>query len=217
MSVPLPPLPPVGDDDEYRPGGRNVADILAEEHTRLAAHLDELTDPGTPARRRELVAEAVTATVTRHLSAEEQYLYPAVRAALPDGGPLADREITADTALLRALRDLAGATPDEPRFTALAETVAAQLRRHTSTVNREILPALRQAASDAELIRLGNRVEIAEEAAPTRPHPEHPVSPPWNRVVEPALGVIDKVRDAVTGRRTYLEDLPDPAKPTDRR
>lgn len=212
VPLPLPPLPPVGGDgdEDYRPGGRKVVDILAEEHARIAAHITELTDPDVPASRRKLVADAVTATVTRHLSAEEQYLYPVVRATLPDGGPLADREITADTELLRALRDLGTAAPDDPRFASLAGTVATHLRRHAQAASREIFPALRQAASDAELIRLGNRVEIAEEAAPTRPHPDHPVSPPWNRVVEPALGVVDKVRDAVTRRRTYLDDLPDP-------
>lgn len=209
MSVPLPPLPPTGEDESgYRPGGRSVVEILAEEHDRIAACLAQLADPDLPAEHRDRVADAVTAAVARHLSAEEQYLYPAVRAALPEGGPLADREIAADTELLRALRDLTGARPAEPRFARLADAAADRLRRHARAATREIFPALRRAASDAELIRLGNRVEIAEEAAPTRPHPDHPVRPPWNRVVEPALGVVDKVRDAVTGRRTYLEDLP---------
>ena len=63
-------------------------------------------------------------------------------------------------------------------------------------------------ATDAELIRLGNRWVIAEEAAPTRPHPGTPATPPWNRIVEPAVGVVDKLRDAVTGRRTQLSTSP---------
>lgn len=214
MPVPLPPLPPTGDgDSDYRPPGRSIVDVLAEEHDQVGAHLRQLTDPELPPDHRELVAEAVTAAVVRHLSAEEQHLYPAARAALDSGEALADREISADTAILRALRELAGTDPADPRFAELAETAAGQLRRHVRAVEREIFPALRRVASDAELIRLGNRVEIAEEAAPTRPHPAHPASPPWNRVVEPALGVVDKVLDAVTGRRTYLADLPPPPRP----
>ncbi|MDG4831188.1 hemerythrin domain-containing protein [Solwaraspora sp. WMMD1047] len=208
MPVPLPPLPPApGDDEEYRPGGRSVVDLLAEEHARIGGLLRELADPRLPAQRRSQVAQVLTATVSRHLSAEEQYLYPAMRASLPDGGPLADREIAADTEVLRMLRDLAGTAPEDPRFGGLADDLGGKLRRHADAADREIFPVLREVATDAELIRLGNRVEIAEEAAPTRPHPGHPVSPPWNRVVEPALGVVDKVRDAVTGRRTYVEDL----------
>ena len=76
-------------------------------------------------------------------------------------------------------------------------------------IDEEILPALARALDESDLVRLGNRVEIAEEAAPTRPHPQAPAAPPWNRVVEPALGVIDKMRDVASGRHTRPEDLTD--------
>ncbi|MFJ6199003.1 hemerythrin domain-containing protein [Micromonospora sp. NPDC092111] len=199
-AVPLPPLPPAA-DDAYRPGGRSMADLADAEHRHLLSLVDQVTDPDlTPQRRRE-VLEVLTATVARHLSAEEQYLLPTVRAALTDVADRVDREIEADGALLTALKALAG--PDDPALT----EVAARLRRHVTAIADLITP-LREVASDAELIRLGNRWEIAEEAAPTRPHPGTPATPPWNRIVEPAVGVVDKLRDAVTGRRTHLSDLP---------
>jgi hypothetical protein len=208
MTVPLPPLPPVdGGDEQYRPGGRSMVELLAEEHEQFAALCRELTDTGGTGVRRGQIAQVLTASVARHLSAEEQYLYPTVRAALPDGAPLADREVAADAALLQALKELAGSAPGDSRFDQLAGRVADGLDRHARAAASEIFPELREIATDAELIRLGNRVEIAEEAAPTRPHPGTPGTPPWNRVVEPAMGVVDKVRDAVTGRRTYVDDL----------
>ena len=227
MTVPLPPLPPTGHDEVYRPGGRSMVELLAEEHDQIAALCAGLTGDtaglggdtagltgdtaglgGDPtARRRSRVAEVLTATVVRHLSGEEQYLYPTIRAVLPGGGALADREIAADAELLRSLRDLVGAAPTESRFGQLADELAGQLRRHADAAATDIFPALRGVVGEADLIRLGNRVEIAEEAAPTWPHPDAPATPPWNRVVQPALGVLDKVRDAVTGRRTYPDDL----------
>ncbi|NYF58775.1 hemerythrin domain-containing protein [Micromonospora purpureochromogenes] len=199
MTVPLPPLPPTA-DDAYRPGGRSMADIADTEHRQLLGLADQVTDQRLSPERRREVAEVLTAAISRHLSAEEQYLLPAARAALPECAERVDRELAADAALLGALKALGG--PDDP---ALAD-VAARVRRHVEAVSALITP-LREVATDAELIRLGNRWEIAEEAAPTRPHPGTPATPPWNRVVEPALGVVDKVRDAVTGRRTYLADL----------
>ncbi|MEH0937727.1 hemerythrin domain-containing protein [Micromonospora psammae] len=199
MTVPLPPLPPTA-DDAYRPGGRSMADIADAEHRQLLGLADQATDPDLPAERRRAVVEVLTAAVSRHLSAEEQYLLPAARAALPEETDRVDRVIEIDAALLTALKSLTG--PDEET---LAE-VADRVRRHVAAVSALITP-LREVASDAELIRLGNRWEIAEEAAPTRPHPATPATPPWNRIVEPAVGVVDKVRDAVTGRRTYLADL----------
>ncbi|MFI9638863.1 hemerythrin domain-containing protein [Micromonospora sp. NPDC051925] len=198
-AVPLPPLPPTA-DDTYRPGGRSLADLADAEHGQLLGLVDQVVDPALTVERRREVLQVLTAMVSRHLSAEEQYLLPTARAALPDAAGRVDREIEADAALLTALKALGG--PDDPT---LAD-VAARIRRHVTAVAYLITP-LREVATDAELIRLGNRWEIAEEAAPTRPHPGTPATPPWNRIVEPAVGVVDKLRDAVTGRRTQLTDL----------
>ncbi|MGR6320383.1 hemerythrin domain-containing protein [Micromonospora soli] len=202
MTVPLPPLPPAA-DDAYRPGGRSLADLVDREHRALLGLVEQVTDPRLTAPRRREVLDVLTAALSRHVSAEEQYLFPAARAAVPEGAELVDREIEADAALLTALKGLSG--PDDPGLTEVAERV----RRHVSRVAALVTP-LREVASDAELIRLGNRWEIAEEAAPTRPHPGTPATPPWNKIVEPAVGVLDKVRDVVTGRRTRLSDLERP-------
>ena len=80
-------------------------------------------------------------------------------------------------------------------------------KRYDSSVIRELLPLLGRMASAEELIRLGNRVGLAEEAAPTRPHPGTPATPPWNKVIDPAVAVVDKVRDVVGRRTTYPRDL----------
>jgi hypothetical protein len=184
-----------------------VVEVLAEEHRRLGALCARLTDADAPEQRRREIAQVVTASLSRHLSAEEQYLYPAVRAAVPDGDRLADREVAEDHAILLTLRELSATPPADPEFGRLADAVATQLRRHAEAAAAELLPLLGEMASTEELVRLGNRVETAQEAAPTRPHPSTPTTPPWNKVVDPALGVVDKLRDAVSGRVTYARDL----------
>ncbi|SCG50495.1 hemerythrin domain-containing protein [Micromonospora halophytica] len=199
MSVPLPPLPPAA-DDAYRPGGHSVADLADTEHRQLLGLAGQVDDPELDGEGRREVVEVLTAAVSRHLSAEEQYLLPAVRAALPEAADRVEAVLAGDAALLTVLKAVTG-----PQDGTLAE-VAERVRHHVDEV-RVLTARLREVTSDADLIRLGNRWEIAEEAAPTRPHPGTPASPPWNRVVEPALGVVDKVRDAVTGRRTYPADL----------
>ncbi|TNH22200.1 hemerythrin domain-containing protein [Micromonospora orduensis] len=197
-AVPLPPLPPAPEEG-YRPGGRSIADIVDREHQQLLALLDQLTGPDTTPQEGLAV---LTAALSRHLSAEEQYLLPAARAALSNAGERVDAEINADAALLGVLKGLSDETLTE---------VAARVRRHVEGVGA-LVAELREVATAEELIRLGNRLEIAEEAAPTRPHPGTPATPPWNRIVEPAVGVVDKVRDAVTRRPTYLADLPEPPR-----
>ena len=196
----LPPLPPVGGETT----GRNVVDVIAEQHRTLLALCDRLTGDGEDRRR---VAEVVVAALSRHLSAEEQYLYPAVRRAVPDGDRLADRELAEDHELLVALRRLDRARPADPGFDEVAADVTAAVRRHVEADAAELLPLLLQMVPVEDLIRVGNRVETAEEAAPTRPHPSTPSRPPWNKVVDPVVAVLDKARDAMSRRTTYLNDL----------
>jgi hypothetical protein len=167
--------------------------VLAAEHRDLAALCAALAEPGLPPRKRRDLADVLAATAARHLSAEAQYLYPAVRSAVPDDGrALADREIAATRALLAALRD--------------GEDCKEKLRRHAHAT-AGLLDRLATVASTEDLVRLGNRIETAEEAAPTRPHPGAPATAPWNKLTDPAIGLLDRLRDAVTGRPTRPEDL----------
>jgi hypothetical protein len=188
----LPPLPPVGGEAT----GRNVVDVVTQQHDELL-DLCELLESAPHDGR---LTGVVIATLSRHLSAEEQYLYPAVRLVVPGGEEMADRELAEDHGLLVTLKRL---SDGEPAAADLVEGV----RRHVAADAGELLPVLTQMAPIDDLIRVGNRFETAEEAAPTRPHPSTPSTPPWNKVVDPAVAVLDKLRDAVTGRATYPKDL----------
>lgn len=203
-ATPLPPLPPMFGvtDDDVRPGGRSMLDLLVEDHHQLRQLCALLADGYDHS-----VQDVLIATASRHLSAEEQYLYPTARTVLPDGGSVADHEIVADAELLNTLRRLRATAPDHESHDVLVESVGSQVRRHAQRTARDIFPALRERCSTNELIRLGNRVQVAREAAPTRPHPGTPHTPPLNKVVDPAVGVLDKVRDALTGRTTWPQDL----------
>ena len=194
----LPPLPPTGGEIT----GRNVIDVLGEQHRELVELCDRLV--ADPARK---LTDVVVATLSRHLSAEEQYLYPAIRRVVPGGEDLAARELAEDHGLLVTLQQLQKAGHDGPGSERLRAEVAAAVRRHVAADAEELLPVLTQMVPIEDLIRVGNRIEVAEEAAPTRPHPGTPSSPPWNKVVDPAVAVVDKVRDVVTGRTTYPRDL----------
>ncbi|MEV0131362.1 hemerythrin domain-containing protein [Dactylosporangium sp. NPDC050688] len=209
-AAPLPPLPPVPgiEDDDVDFGGRSMLDLLDEEHRQLTSLCERLIAPGEQdTAKPQDIEDVLVATLARHLSAEEQYLYPTVKAVLPDGGPIAEQEIAADAELLVALQRL-HVTPaaDEAYRTAL-DAVAAHVREHTHRTGGEVFPRLREQCTDTELVRLGNRVEIARGAAPTRPHPNTPATPPLNKLVDPAVAVVDKVRDVLTRRTTWPEDL----------
>jgi hypothetical protein len=186
----LPPLPPTGGEIT----GRSAIDVLGEQHRQLLELCDRLT--AEPTRK---LRDVVVATLSRHLSAEEQYLYPAIRKVVPGGEDLAARELAEDRALLVLLKSVQKGRD--------FEELAAAVRRHVAADAEELLPVLTQMVPIEDLIRVGNRIEVAEEAAPTRPHPGTPSNPPWNKVVDPVVAVVDKVRDVVTNRTTYPTDL----------
>lgn len=175
--------------------GRSIVDVVAEQHREIIALTDRLS--ADPEDRK--VASVLVATLSRHLSAEEQYLYPAVRTVVPGGDRIAVRELAEDQELLKLLGGLERGGD--------ATNITDSIRRHVAADAEELLPLLEQMASAEDLIRLGNRFETAEEAAPTRPHPSTPATPPWNKVVDPLVGVLDKMRDAITARKTYMRDL----------
>ena len=202
-SVPLPKLPPVGGETT----GRNVVDVITQQHDELLELCERLTDEQAGAARRQQIADVVVATLSRHLSAEEQYLYPAVRAVVPEGDAIADRELAEDHDLLITLKHFDATRRDESTFSALAVDIAAAVRRHVEADAEELFPVLLRMAPIEDLIRVGNRIETAEEAAPTRPHPSTPAQPPWNKVVDPAVAVVDKIRDVAARRTTYAKDL----------
>jgi len=183
-----------------------VLDLLTEGHDQLHLLCAELSTPHGPmdSRRRRARIDLLVATAVRHLSAEEQYLYPTVAAVLPDGRRLVEQEIAADLAIRRALARLHRAGQAAGEGLAI-RALTVRLGRHAHQAAHLIFPRLHLACTDEELVRLGNRVSIALESAPTRPHLAAPTRPPWNKIIDPALGVVDKVRDVLTGRRTYPE------------
>jgi hypothetical protein len=211
MTMPLPSLPPVPnvDPEQHRPGGPSIVEQIRRDHDLIADLCGQVAAQADPQRRATLI-DVLVASVTRHLSAEEQYLYPAVRAGLPDGEGLGAREVAADVEILRAMVALDAAAPDAAEHPALLAEVTDLLAGHAERISAGILPALERTLPVEDLVRLGNRITIARDAAPTRPRPDTPVTPPWNKVVEPGLGALDKVRDLLAGRPTRAEDLEPP-------
>jgi hypothetical protein len=196
VAAPLPHLPDAFGvtDDDARPGGPALPALVAADHARLERLCDLLAAGADRSAREVLVAEAC-----RHLSAEEQYLHPAVRAVAPQAAAMADAELAADAALLRDLGRLRATAEDDPGYPGLVAAVTGQLRAHTDRARRSLLPTLTAGCHDHELVRLGNRYTVAREGTP--------LTPPANKVVDPLLAVADKVRDVLTGRPTRADKI----------
>ncbi len=179
----------------------DLVDVVIQDHRDVERAFGEYEKGGLSDRqRRELVDHIITELV-RHSVAEEQYLYPAARKALPNGDQIVDHEIREHAEAETVMKQLERAEPSDPEFDRLTRKLIADIRHHVEDEEADLLPLMRRSCSAEELVDLGNKIKSAKELAPTRPHPAAPDTPPANVVLDPGTGMIDRLRDALTGRK----------------
>jgi hemerythrin superfamily protein len=135
--------------------------VLLDDHRAVERIFTELEGgEGDPEHRRALAASAI-ALLQRHVTAEDEYLYPTVREAVPGGAALADRELREHALALNAMRALRGVSAADPQFDRLLRDLMVDIRGHLAEEETIVFPRLREACSERELTDLGTRVRAA--------------------------------------------------------
>ena len=178
---------------------QDAVDVLTHDHREveeLFAEIEVTTDAG---ELRDLADQVITELV-RHAVAEEQHLYPAVREHVPGGDALADKEIDDHSKVEAALKTLEGMDTRDPNFMYTFREMSNEVRAHVKEEEEELFPQLRDHATTDQLRELGDKIQRAKRLAPTRPHPSAPDTPPLNKILGPGAGLVDRVRDKLSGR-----------------
>jgi hemerythrin superfamily protein len=179
----------------------DVVDDIITDHREVEEVFKEIEKTDDAQQRRELV-EHVIAELVRHSVGEEQYVYPTARRVLPDGDKVADHELEEHAKAEKVMKQIEKTDTDDQQFDELVRKLMEDIRHHIEDEEGDLLPKLRQACSEADLQELGEKFENAKKMAPTRPHPAAPDRPPANKILGPGAGLIDRMRDALTGRNT---------------
>ncbi|WP_069773605.1 hemerythrin domain-containing protein [Streptomyces sp. LUP30] len=180
--------------------GGNVIQELTADHREvdeLFAQIEAL--PGPDQQRREL-ADRLTMELIRHSVAEEEHLYPTVRRYVDGGDDLADKELADHAEVEQMLKELEGCQPGDARFDTLIMRLKNSVTAHVSDEENRLFPMLADVCSADALEELGEKVRSAKRHAPTRPHPSAPDTPPANKLLAPGAGLVDRLRDMLTGR-----------------
>ncbi|GAB1333913.1 hemerythrin domain-containing protein [Streptomyces sp. E-15] len=180
--------------------GGNVIQELTTDHREVEEIFGriEALPPGS-AERKDL-CDQVTIELVRHSVAEEAYLYPAVREHVPGGAALADKELEDHAQAEQIMKDLEGCQADDPRFDTLMTRLMSEIRSHVTDEEQNLFPRLESVCPADALMDLGDKVRRAKSMAPTRPHPMAPDKPPANKLLAPGAGLVDRMRDALSGR-----------------
>ncbi|KAB8196747.1 hemerythrin domain-containing protein [Nonomuraea phyllanthi] len=180
---------------------QDVIAVLVTDHREVEQMFSELEHmKGGISDQAKTLAEKVVIELVRHSIAEEEHLYPAVRQHVPGGGKLADQEIAEHADAEETMKRLEGLEPGDNDFWPTMGLLMSQIRDHIREEENDLFPRLRESCPPEQLVDLGGKVERAKKTAPTRPHPSAPDTPPGNKLLAPGAGLVDRIRDAITGR-----------------
>jgi hemerythrin-like domain-containing protein len=178
------------------------ADVLAQvirDHREVEERFQqfELYDDTSAVGLKRDMFDKISRALSIHVMAEEQVIYPIVRAEIPGGAALADEALADHRQVAEALVALGRMAPTDAGFVVGVNALAGAVRRHVADEERELLPLLAKHLRAPRLQELGKAFTFAETVAPTRPHPGLPDRPPANVVVGLATSLVDRVRDVV--------------------
>lgn len=178
---------------------KDVVDILTADHREMIGLLELIEKTTDPAERRAL-ADAATAEIVRHSVAEELFVYPVYTREVTDGADEVEHDKEEHQDLEETLVKLEGVDSEDADFLRLVRELKGQLDHHVDDEESDQFPKLRRAVSAEELVDLGRKVEAAKKVAPTRPHPDSPHSELFHMTVGLGVGMVDRLRDALSGR-----------------
>jgi hemerythrin superfamily protein len=179
-------------------GDQDVVDILTTDHHEVLDLIGQI--PGADPGQRRDMADTVIAELMRHSVAEEMYVYPAMKDHLPDGEGRVQHDVQEHQELVEIMKDLEDVDSADPRFLQTLGRLETVLRDHVSDEETDQFPLLRAHLTREQLVEIGGKVETAKKAAPTRPHPSAPHSELFHKTLGPGVGLVDRLRDKLTGR-----------------
>ncbi|WP_040340014.1 hemerythrin domain-containing protein [Candidatus Blastococcus massiliensis] len=183
-------------------GDQDVVDILTTDHHEVMTLVGQI--PGAAPDQRREMADTIIAELMRHAVAEEMFVYPAMRDHLPDGARRVEHDLEEHQELVEVMKELEGIDSADPRFLETLGRLEQILRDHVQDEESEQFPLLRTHLSREQLVEIGTKVELAKKAAPTRPHPSAPHSELFHKTLGPGVGLVDRLRDKLTGRPNSL-------------
>ncbi|MEU6847737.1 hemerythrin domain-containing protein [Streptomyces sp. NPDC046716] len=178
----------------------SVVEELKSDHREVEELIARYDKAPSGSEERKHIADLFTIELVRHSVAEEMYLYPAVRRCVVGGEALADKELEDHAGVEKRLKGLERARTPCGGVRRPGRCFAGGSQRACARRGEQSPPRLQRACTVQELIELGDKVRAAKQTAPTRPHPHAPDSPATLKLLAPGAGLVDRVRDYVTGR-----------------
>jgi hemerythrin-like domain-containing protein len=174
--------------------------LLKDDHRTVEKLFRRFEEAGDRAyvEKRKLV-DRIIEELSIHAAVEEQLFYPVTRATVPAVEDTALESLEEHHIVKWTLSELEGMDPADERFDAKVTVLIEHVRHHVEEEEQEFFPEVRSELGRTTLADLGDAMAEAREAAPLRPHPRSPDTPPGNVVTGTVAGIVDRVRATVSG------------------
>jgi len=172
--------------------------LLKDDHRTVKELFRKFEKAGERAHKtKRTLVDKITEELSVHSAIEEQVFYPAVREAVETAEDEVLESLEEHHIVKWTLSELEKMDPQDERFDEKVTVLIESVRHHIEEEEGEMFPKVRRALSRSQLSDLGELMERAKLAAPTRPHPRSPDEPPGNLVAGPVAAVLDAGKDAI--------------------
>lgn len=138
-----------------------VVTLIKEDHRELEAVFKKLEN-AEPDQIRGLLRK-VAELLIPHSKAEEQVVYPAIKATAPKESTDVNDGIAEHHHVEETLNELLVSEPDAPGVDGMIAAMIGEVRHHVEEEEEEILPAFAKAASNQQLSDLGEEFTAAKK------------------------------------------------------
>jgi len=177
----------------------DVIELLEHDHREVEQMFAEY-EQATSKEQKETLRDRIIIELVRHSEAEEQAVYPLIRKRIDNGDQIIEHEIDEHSKAERIMKELDKMSADDPQFGVLMTQLMTAIKEHVAEEENDVFPQFRTKVDADELNKLGETVERLKKIVPTHPHPMAPDHPPFNALLGPGAGLVDRLRDLLTGR-----------------
>ncbi|MFI6871734.1 hemerythrin domain-containing protein [Nocardia sp. NPDC050406] len=182
---------------------QDVVELLMAQHNRIKQLLQQVQDAAPGAKREPF--EDLVRLLAVHEAAEEEVVHPTSRRVFVDS-EIVDARLDEEEQAKQELAALYDLGVEHREFDERFRLFAHKVIEHAEMEEKEEFGQVLQQTSQSERAALATAVRVAENTAPTRPHPNAGQSAIANVVMGPPLAVFDRVRDAVRDWRRKQGD-----------
>jgi hemerythrin superfamily protein len=176
----------------------DVVSLLKAQHEQIKALFGRVT--ATAGTEREQAFLELRRLLAAHETAEEEVVHPRAERELPDGKATVQARLHEERDAKEALAELEKLDVGSPEFQRKFSALQAAVLAHAEAEEQQEFFRLETELDDDQLERMRKAVKMAESVAPTRPHPGVE-SPAANLMAGPFATMLDRARDAITGKR----------------